>query len=80
MRITRLVHLPEGLPVGSYYSEPAKKNHKNTCTAEGECIIFVFSNGGMTYNPKTAEGKAPPKEAAPAAPAKEAPKKEEGKK
>ncbi len=63
------------LPTGSYFSEPGKKNHKNTCTADSECIIFAFVEKGMTYTPKTADGKAPPKEA-PAAPA----KKEEGKK
>jgi hypothetical protein len=65
---------PVTLPVGSYFSEPGKKNHRNTCGADSECIILNFAEKGMTYNPKTADGKAPPKE--PAAPAKkEEPKK-----
>ena len=56
------------LPTGSFFSEPGKRNHKNTCSAEGECIIFAYVEKGMSYTPKTADGKAPPKEPA-AAPA-----------
>jgi quercetin dioxygenase-like cupin family protein len=63
------------LAVGSFFSEPGGKNHKNTCTAAGECIIFGYLEKGHTFEPKTAEGKNPPKEAA--APAGE--KKEEKK-
>lgn len=59
---------PTTLPQGSYFSEPGKKNHKNTCTGDSECIIFTYVEKGMTYAPKTADGKNPPKEAA-AAPA-----------
>lgn len=58
---------PVTLPVGSFFSEPAKKNHKNTCTADGECIVLNWAEKCMTYNPKTADGKTPPKEAAPKA-------------
>lgn len=51
---------PVTLPIGSHYSEPGKKNHKNTCGADGECMIFAFvGETGMTYAPKTAEGKNP---------------------
>ena len=54
---------PVTLPVGSFFSEPAKKNHKNTCSADGECIVLNWAEKCMTYNPKTADGKVPPKEA-----------------
>ena len=54
---------PVMLPQGSFFSEPAKKNHKNTCSADGECIVMNWAEKCMTYNPKTADGKAPPKEA-----------------
>ena len=56
---------PTVLPQGSFFSEPAKKNHKNTCTADGECIVFNWAEKCVTYNPKTADGKAPPKEEKP---------------
>jgi quercetin dioxygenase-like cupin family protein len=62
------------LPVGSFYSEPPKKNHKNTCGKDGECIIFGYQEKGMTFTPKTPEGKDLPKEK------KDAAKKEEPKK
>jgi quercetin dioxygenase-like cupin family protein len=60
------------LPAGSYFSEPGGKNHKNTCLAGSECILFAYIEKGHTFEPKTADGKNPPKEAAaaPAAPAK----------
>jgi len=52
---------PVQLPPGSFFSEPAKKNHKNTCTADGECIVMNWAEKCVTYNPKTADGKTPPK-------------------
>jgi quercetin dioxygenase-like cupin family protein len=63
------------LPVGSYFGEPANKNHKNTCSAAGECILFGYMDKGVTFEPKTADGKNPPKEVA-----KKEEKKDEGKK
>ncbi len=52
---------PVTLPPGSFFSEPAKKNHKNTCSADGECIVMNWAEKCVTYNPKTADGKTPPK-------------------
>ena len=60
------------LPVGSFMAEPGNKNHRNTCTAAGECIIFGYMEKAHDFQPKTEDGKNPPKAAA-------APK-EEGKK
>lgn len=45
------------LPVGSYFSEPGGKNHKNTCTAAGECIIFGYMEKGHDYEPRMEDGK-----------------------
>ena len=58
------------LPVGSYFGEPAKKNHRNSCTKESECVIFVHSEKGFTFHPMTAEGKPVPAPKADAAPKK----------
>jgi quercetin dioxygenase-like cupin family protein len=45
------------LPVGSYFSEPGNKNHKNTCTAAGECIIFGYMEKGHNFEPRDEAGK-----------------------
>src|SRR5947208_2460010 len=29
------------LPVGSYFGEPGKKNHRNGCSKDGDCLMFV---------------------------------------
>jgi quercetin dioxygenase-like cupin family protein len=48
------------LPVGSYFGEPGKKNHRNSCTKESECLIYVHSDKGFTFHPMTPEGKPAP--------------------
>ncbi|HVR63840.1 MAG TPA: DUF4437 domain-containing protein [Polyangia bacterium] len=48
------------LPSGSYFGEPGKKNHRNSCTKDSDCVIFVHSEKGFTFHPMTAEGKPAP--------------------
>jgi quercetin dioxygenase-like cupin family protein len=48
------------LPVGSAFGEPAKRNHRNGCTKDGECIIFFRMEKGLTFHPMTPEGKPAP--------------------
>ncbi|HEY2900158.1 MAG TPA: cupin domain-containing protein [Polyangia bacterium] len=48
------------LPPGSFFGEPAKKNHRNSCTKDGECIIFVRAEKGFSFHPMTPEGKPVP--------------------
>jgi hypothetical protein len=70
------------LPAGTYFGEPGKKNHRNACTKDGECILFIRTEKGVTFHPMTPEGKpAPAMAAAPKAeaPKAEAPKAEEKK-
>lgn len=45
------------LPVGSYFSEPGGKNHRNTCTAAGECMLFGYMEKGHDFEPRTEDGK-----------------------
>jgi quercetin dioxygenase-like cupin family protein len=55
------------LPVGAYFSEPGKKVHRNGCTKESECIVFVHSMGAMSTTMTTPDGKPLPPPAVPAA-------------
>ena len=48
------------LPAGSAFGEPGKKNHRNGCTKDGECIIFFRMEKGLTFHPMTPEGKPAP--------------------
>lgn len=66
---------PKELPVGSFFAEPAKKNHRNTCTKDGECIVFGYQEKGNTFNPMDEAGKPVKPDAA----KKDAPKAEEKK-
>jgi quercetin dioxygenase-like cupin family protein len=46
---------------GSFWTQPAKKNHNTKCAAGTDCVVVVMVKGGFTFHPKTAEGKdAPP--------------------
>lgn len=55
------------LPVGSFFSEPGKKNHRNTCTKDSECIIFGHSMGPQSTTMMSPDGKPLPPPAAPKA-------------
>jgi len=48
----------KSLPVGSYFSQPGRKNHRNACLKEGgDCLVFVhFAKGANSY-PTTPDGK-----------------------
>lgn len=48
------------LPTGSFFGEPGKKNHRNSCAKGGECVIFCRSEKGFTFHPMTPEGKPAP--------------------
>lgn len=48
------------LAVGSYFGEPAKKNHRNGCSKAGECMVFIRADKGFSFHPMTAEGKPMP--------------------
>ena len=54
------------LATGSYFGEPAKKNHRNACSKASECIVFIRSEKGFSFHPMTAEGKPAPAGAKPA--------------
>jgi Domain of unknown function (DUF4437) len=45
------------LPVGSFFSEPGMKNHKNTCLAGSECMIFGYLEKGHDFEPRGEDGK-----------------------
>ena len=45
------------LPVGSFFSEPAKKAHKNTCKEGSECIIYIWQEKGFSFHPTDENGK-----------------------
>ena len=53
----------KSLPAGSYFTQPAKQNHRNGCLKEsGECLLFVHFEHGASTHPMTPEGKAVAKE------------------
>ncbi len=53
------------LPPGSAWSQSGKANHMNKCDPGTDCVLYIHTAKGFTFTPKTADGKAPPKEAAP---------------
>jgi len=45
------------LPVGSYFTQPGKKVHRNGCLKGADCLIYVHFDKGANSVPTTAEGK-----------------------
>ena len=59
------------LPTGSYFSQVAKKTHRNGCSKDGECMVYVHFDKGASSHGMTPDGKPlPPPPAPAAAPAK----------
>jgi quercetin dioxygenase-like cupin family protein len=58
------------LPAGSYFSQVAKKNHRNGCSKDGDCLVYVHFDKGASNHPMTPEGKPAPVPPAAPAPAK----------
>jgi hypothetical protein len=48
------------LPTGSYVSQAAKKNHRNGCTKDADCLVYVHFEKGANSKPMTPEGKPVP--------------------
>jgi|GEM_PF-2205510 len=48
------------LPTGTFFTEPGKKNHRNGCLKESECLVFVHMERGASNHPTTADGKLIP--------------------
>ena len=54
------------LTPGSYWTQPGKANHRNTCVqAGGACVIYATLPKGFSFNAMTPEGKPVPHEKAP---------------
>jgi quercetin dioxygenase-like cupin family protein len=53
------------LPTGSYFTQPGKQAHRNGCTKDADCFLYVHFANGATSHPTTPEGKRlpPPKPA-----------------
>jgi quercetin dioxygenase-like cupin family protein len=51
------------LPVGSYFTQPGKKVHRNGCLKGTDCLIFVHFDKGASSTPTSRDGKPlpPPK-------------------
>lgn len=45
------------LPVGSYFTQPAKVIHRNGCVSARDCIVFVHFDQGADSIPTTRAGK-----------------------
>jgi hypothetical protein len=45
------------LPVGSYFTQPGKKVHRNGCLKGADCLIYVHFEKGANSVPTTADGK-----------------------
>ena len=45
------------LPVGAYFTQPGKQNHRNGCSKDAECLIFVRFDRGASTHPMTPDGK-----------------------
>jgi quercetin dioxygenase-like cupin family protein len=48
------------LPTGSYFSQTGKTNHRNGCTKDGDCMVFVHYEKGANSKPTTPDGKLVP--------------------
>jgi quercetin dioxygenase-like cupin family protein len=55
------------LPAGSWFSQAAKENHHDECGKDGPCVLFIHSDGPMSFTPKTEDGKDVPATPPPAA-------------
>ncbi len=55
------------LPTGSYFTQPGKEAHRNGCTKDADCFLYVHFPNGATSHPTTPDGKRlpPPKAASP---------------
>jgi len=51
------------MPPGSSWTQPAKGNHLNKCDPGADCVVYIHQAKGFSFTPKTADGKAVPKEA-----------------
>jgi hypothetical protein len=68
------------LTAGSFWTQPAKRNHNTKCAAGADCVTVIMIKGGFTFHAKTADGKdapPPPKADAKAEPAKAEPAKKD---
>ncbi|MFT3835859.1 MAG: DUF4437 domain-containing protein [Myxococcaceae bacterium] len=48
------------LPAGSYFTQTGKLNHRNGCTKDGDCLLYVHFDKGASSYPTTPEGKLVP--------------------
>jgi hypothetical protein len=48
------------LPPGTYFTQVSKKNHRNGCTKESDCLVYVHFAKGANLHPTTPEGKLVP--------------------
>lgn len=48
------------LATGTYFTQPGKIAHRNGCTRDSECFLFVHFPNGATSHPTTADGKRLP--------------------
>jgi quercetin dioxygenase-like cupin family protein len=50
------------LPAGSFFSQPARQNHRNRCVEGGDdCVIFIHYPHGADGQATTADGKRLPR-------------------
>lgn len=45
------------LPVGTYFTQPAKIIHRNGCLKGTDCLVFVHFDNGADSTPTTPDGK-----------------------
>jgi hypothetical protein len=45
------------LPIGSYFTQPGKRAHRNGCLVGSECLVFVHFDKGASSTPTTPDGK-----------------------
>ena len=45
------------LPIGSYFTQPAKAVHRNGCLKGADCLVYVHFDKGAQTTPTTREGK-----------------------
>jgi quercetin dioxygenase-like cupin family protein len=48
------------LPPGTYFTQVAKKNHRNGCTKDADCLLYVHFARGASTHPTTPDGKLVP--------------------
>lgn len=47
------------LNVGSYYMQPTVV-HRTQCTAEADCLVYIYEKGRFSFTPTTEDGKPLP--------------------